>query len=269
MLTRSQTWHRPRVDGFDPDVFPLPWFTTLAEVDAYVTTLLAEYVLPPDTPWDVETRDEDVDVWNGASPVVFVEEEAGALHWIWTPEGDADSLVAFWRALPSMTEPDWMHPERRQGRILAARFLGTPGYARVDGRLIHVERPWTAHVWREHDSWLRPPLPTVVRHVHRGAVLPVRDNDESHFRSSQNAYREAGRCGRIDFSSHAVVVGIHGEPFGDGHLLASLALRLGARNGIPGPAMELTVNGVTRVVPAARELRWNGEHFACVPAALD
>jgi hypothetical protein len=252
------------VSGFDPEVFPLPWFTTLPEVEAYVTKLLVEYVLPPDTPWDVETRSEAVDVWPSASPVVFVQEEAGALHWIWTPEGDAVSLEAFWRALPSMTEPDWLHVERRAGRVLAARFLGTPGYARVDGRLIHVERPWTAHVWREHDSWLRPPLPTVRRFLHRGAILPIGDDEYCHFRAAQAAFREAGACGRVDFSPDALSVCVPGEPFGEGHMVACNALHLAARNGRSEPVVEFEVDGVSRLLPISRTLRWDGEQFVAV-----
>lgn len=51
-----------------------------------------------------------------------------------------------------------------------------------------------------------------------------------------------------------------------GHMAAIETLSLGALNGIPGPATEIEVDGVTRVVAADPLLRWNGTEFKCVPA---
>jgi hypothetical protein len=50
-----------------------------------------------------------------------------------------------------------------------------------------------------------------------------------------------------------------------GHLAAMGALSLGRLNGIPAPATEIEVDGVTRVVAAEPLLRWNGMEFECEP----
>lgn len=270
-MTRVQRFLRPRFT--DPDVDtrsgaasdPDRWFVSLAEVEARVAHLQAEFLVPRDAAWVVEEREEEVEIWPDDTPVVLIEEEVGASHWVWTPERTADALIAFWGALPSMSEPYWLHAERKAGRVREARLLGSPGFARVEGRVIEVPRPWTAHVWREHDSWLRPPLPTSTRYLHAGAVLPVVDSNY-HFAWSQIAFREAGVCGRVDFSPNAVAVGVCDEPIGQGHVVAMAALSLGRLNGIAGPAMEIEVEGGTRVVPAQRLLRWSGSTFECVPA---
>ena len=270
-MTRAQRFLRPRFTdpgiqrSTGPEFHPDRWCASVSEVEALVAQIQREYILPDDAAWVVDDAIEEVEMWPADRLIVLLEEAMGESQWVWTPERDADALIALWRGIESVRGLRQLTTEQRGGRLREASLLTARGYARIDGRVFEFVRPWTAHVWREHDSWLRPPLPTFTRYLHRGAVLPIVDLPY-HFSWSQTEFREAGACGGVDCSATAASVCVADEPIGMGHMAAIESLSLGALNGIPGPATEIEVDGVTRVVAADPLLRWNGTEFKCVPA---
>merc|ERR1711959_48038 len=84
---------------------------------------------------------------------VFLEEEFGYRYWIWRTGMTPTRLIAWWKALPTVSP--YFDPSKG----------GLPGELTLAGSA-QISEPgwWTSHLHTDYDSWLIRPDGTVIRH---------------------------------------------------------------------------------------------------------
>ena len=84
---------------------------------------------------------------------VFLVEEYGYRTWIWRTGMTPTRLIAWWKALPTVS-PFFFNPSKS----------GLPGDLMQAGETDHEPGWWSAHLHMDEDSWLRTPDDTMIHH---------------------------------------------------------------------------------------------------------
>ena len=113
---------------------------------------------------------------------VYVEEECGYRHWIWSPGLTVDELVEMWKARPDFRDA-FMDPSESSlpgtwKRIVDAFSEDMVEMVDEEGKgydLRELRKGVSAHIHVEHDTYLTLPDGTEVRHA---GYTPWPDDEE-------------------------------------------------------------------------------------------